>query len=247
MAGFLKTRQFVTIRTMLGFLLSFALAALPGILFILYFLNLDRRRPEPRGLVVKAVLYGFAAVIPAALIELLLDSFVSPLIPSIPWLKPAIQAFFFVALVEEGLKYFFVRRFIFNRPEFDEVADGIVYSVCVSMGFAMVENLIYGFGEDYSVLIVRAFTAVPLHAAASGIMGYYIGRTKVFGGNYLRRGLLWAIVIHGIYDLFLFVKGPLAFLVLPVVVAGMIALKWLFDNALYLDRYGHGKRKRSLS
>jgi RsiW-degrading membrane proteinase PrsW (M82 family) len=55
--------------------------------------------------------------------------------------------------------------------------------------------------------ILRALTAVPGHACLGAILGYYVGQA-VFGDGGRRdllRGLMLAILLHGLYDLPLFV------------------------------------------
>jgi protease PrsW len=211
--------------------LSLCLAALPAFLILLYFRRLDRARPEPIGLIGRSVLYGFIAVMPAAAIELGIG-LVAPERQSIS--SRLFYAFAVAGLVEESVKLFFIRRYLFNRREFDERADGIVYAICVSMGFAFVENLLYGY-RDTSVLIARSVSAVPGHALFSGIMGYYIGLSKIEArrDGALARGLAWAVILHGLYDFFLFAGLGLA--IIPLLVAGWAALVRLFKKASRSD------------
>ena len=59
---------------------------------------------------------------------------------------------------------------------------------------------------------IRALFAVALHASASGIMGYYIGKAKfskspVEERNYIIKGLCLAIAIHGLYDFIAIIEG----------------------------------------
>ena len=151
------------------------LAALPAAVLLAWFRRQDRARPEPVGLLGRSVFYGFLATVPAAALEILLLR-VGPGRPRL--LAAAFDAFVVAGLVEEGVKFFFVRRYLLRRPEFDERMDGILYAVCVSLGFAFAENVLYGYA-DSTVLFFRAFTAVPMHAAVTGIMGYWIGRAKI--------------------------------------------------------------------
>lgn len=209
------------------------LAALPAIVLMVYFYRQDSLKSEPVGLIGKSVLFGFLAVIPAVGIEMFLDRFTPPGV-----LGAVFQAFFVAGLVEESVKYFFVKRYLFKRPEFDECMDGIVYTVCVSLGFAFVENIFYGI-SNRNALLIRAFTAVPMHAIASGIMGYFIGRAKVTKaenpGSLSLRGLFWAVVVHGFYDVFLFLGGLSALFSLFVLLSGWFALRHLVKSARQID------------
>ena len=214
-------------------LLSLAAAALPALLLIAHFVKLDRARPEPVGLIGKSVLYGFLAVLPAAALELGAER----LVPAPAGFAGILfESFCVAALIEEGVKLYFLRRYLYRRAEFDEVADGIVYAICVSLGFAFVENFLYGY-RDLRVLFVRAFTAVPGHAVFSGVMGYYLGLSKLEPGRGRAwiAGLAWAILLHGLYDLLLMTESLASLLVLPLLAAGWAALARLFRAARAAD------------
>ncbi len=214
-------------------LASLGLAALPAALILGYFFRLDRARPEPVGLIGRSVLYGFLAVIPAAILEYAIDAFGPQ--PSGP-AGSLYEAFLVAALVEESAKLYFLRHYLFRRKEFDERVDGIVYAVCVSLGFAFVENFMYGY-KDWSILVVRSFTAVPGHALFAGVMGYYLGIAKLERGKsgYWKRGLAWAILLHGIYDWLIMSGGALALLVLPFLGLGFLVLRRLFARSKEMD------------
>jgi RsiW-degrading membrane proteinase PrsW (M82 family) len=224
---------------MFALLAAFALSAAPAALLLWYFYRLDAAKPEPIGLIGKSFLLGFIAVAPAAFVELLLQSAFT--IPSGP-LGAALEAFLMAAAVEESAKFFFVRRYLDRRPEFDERSDGVIYTISVSLGFALVENFLYGYA-DLRILLFRAFTAVPLHAVASGIMGYYLGLAKLGDlpetrgspASLRARGLASAILIHGLYDFLLLSRGLASLLVLPLLIIGWRVLVRLYRRALSAD------------
>lgn len=224
---------------MLHLVLALALSAAPALVLLFWVHRRDKARPEPLGLVWKSALYGFLAVIPAAAIEILLGGVLDP--SSTPGGR-FLQAFLIAGLVEEGVKLVFLRVYLFRRPEFDERMDGIVYAICVSLGFAFVENFLYGY-RDTSLLILRGFTSVPLHAIATGIMGYWLGRAKIDGvrdgdpraRKVWKRGLLLAVGFHGLYDFLLLTGSLAALLVFPLLILGWLGLNRLARKALALD------------
>lgn len=124
----------------------------------------------------------------------------------------AIYAFLGVALIEEGIKFLMMRWAIWRLPAFDEPLDGIIYSVMISMGFAVTENVLYVFNSDtygiaYRTVLIRAFTAVPAHATFAILMGFFLGLAKCIPNkSYWLQvlGLFTAILFHGLYDFFLF-------------------------------------------
>ena len=213
-------------------ILNVALAAIPSFALVLYFYLKDKDKREPPILVLKAFILGFFAVLPAILLELALEK-AGKLLGSPGFI--VIRAFIVVALVEEGVKLLIVRLFLYDREEFDEVTDGIVYTITASLGFAFFENILYSFGPPL-VLIIRGITAVPLHATASGILGYYIGRTKLTEKPRIATGLSIAVLIHGTYDLLLFSESLFSLLVIPLLIGSGIALMRLFKKAMTMDR-----------
>ncbi|MBN1241277.1 MAG: PrsW family intramembrane metalloprotease [Spirochaetales bacterium] len=222
---------------MRDFLFNIVLAALPAAALIGWAIFRDRERPEPVGALLKAVAFGFIATLPAIFIEPFAD------LPSyrLPWpLDAAWRAFVVAALVEEGLKFALVRLWIFRSKAFDEVMDGIVYTMCVSLGFAFVENALYGYADRW-ILLLRAFTAVPMHAAASGLMGWRLGlaridRDPVIARRHAAAGLAVAVLVHGLYDFAVF-SGPAVAWAAPLVVAvAWFALLRRFRRARDLDR-----------
>ena len=154
-----------------------------------------------------------------------------------------IEAFLVAALIEEGLKLAFLRRWLWKSREFDEAADGIVYAVAVSLGFAVVENFIYTWHRP-ELLIIRSLTAVPLHALASGLMGYWLGIEKLREREGERnglprggwaRGLAIAVFVHGSYDFLLLGGGAPALLVLPLLLVSFFILRKRFAIARRID------------
>ncbi len=117
-----------------------------------------------------------------------------------------------------------------NSKNFNEENDGIVYAGTASLGFALAENILYVLRDIHSgfvVGIMRALTSIPLHTFCGVIMGYYIGLAK-FADNrtktvqYITRGLVIAIAVHGIYDTFALLGNTTALVLMPIVIACFI-------------------------
>ena len=208
------------------------LAVIPAVFLVILFYRRDSQKREPGGLIWRTFLLGFFSVLPALFLEIFLEP-LSAL--SSGWGRRAFQAFIVAGVVEEGIKLAVVRWYIFPKSSFDEVNDGIVYTITASMGFACFENIMYSFGPA-STILIRGFTAVPLHAFASGIMGYYLGKARFSRGNFIRQGFFWAVCIHGLYDFFLFSGGLMSLLVFPLLLIAGRILFMLNRRALSEDR-----------
>ena len=181
--------------------MNLILAIVPPILIAYYVYQQDKFDREPKGLIIKSFLFGCLSVIPILILEIIFNQNLFP--------NLFIYMFCGVALVEEGMKYFFLKKYLFNRPEFNEPLDGIVYAVMVSLGFATVENISYVLGaqeQGANVAILRMFSAIPLHAACGVIMGYFVGMAKFNKDNcniLLLIGVLIPTLVHAIYNYFL--------------------------------------------
>ena len=179
-------------------------ALLPAILLWMYIWKKDTQK-EPTSWLVKAVAWGVAIVIPVAIVEGGLESmlFGDNGKPSTLF-DTSIMAFLVAALPEELFKLFALWLVLRKNPYFDEHFDGIVYAVCVGLGFAAFENVMYVFGNDdwLSTAVLRAFLSVPGHYAFAILMGYYYS-VYHFADHSLKVAvcvLLMPILAHGIYD-----------------------------------------------
>lgn len=213
-------------------LINIALAAVPSIVLVVYFYRRDSRKPEPVTLIWRTFLIGFLSVIPAGVAEQLTDTVLVPY--GAPY-AVYVRSFVVAGLIEELSKFLVVRLFIYRRGEFDEVTDGIVYTVTAGLGFAFFENILYSAGPT-SVILLRGVTAVPLHAVTAGLLGYFIGRSRFLPRPVFGRGILLATGVHGLYDLLLFSQTLVAFLVIPLIIVSYLFLGALWRKAVTLDR-----------
>ncbi len=185
-------------------------ALLPILLLLAFILLKDREQPEPPGQLLKAFAFGVLSVIPALLFVWLLRRVgVVPEEVQTLW-GAVLKSFCAAAIPEELAKLLMLWLALRKNPFFDEHMDGIVYAVCVSLGFAATENVFYliSNAEQYMrVGIVRALFAVPGHFCDGVLMGYYYS-LAVFAIHSRRRYrffiILAPVLAHGVYDSFLF-------------------------------------------
>jgi protease PrsW len=217
------------------YLILGGLSFLPALLILRAFLKRDSQKAEPTGLIAKTFFLGILSIIPALVMESVL-SLGTSLIPPM-WLN-LFRAFLVAGLCEEAVKMWVVRGYSARRSGFDEITDGIVYSVTAGLGFAFYENMMYGMSATnlWAVLLFRGITSVPLHALSSGFMGYYIGKSYFGNRDYFGRGLLIAVLIHGLYDFILFSPALYNWLIVPLLVILYPLLFRLMAKARKEDR-----------
>jgi RsiW-degrading membrane proteinase PrsW (M82 family) len=189
-----------------GFLLLLLASALaPSAALLYYFYMRDKYEKEPRKYLLRAFLLGGAIVVPVLFVEMTLNIFD---MADSSLLSAGYSAFVVAGLVEEAFKYLLFFLYIWKHREFDEMVDGIVYSVFISLGFATVENIAYVLSSGFNTALIRSLTAVPAHALFGVAMGYYLGIAKFvspkYQRKYIRLGFLIPVLLHGVYDFILF-------------------------------------------
>jgi len=226
-------------------MISFVMAVIPSVYLVCYYYRQDKQKTEPKGLVVKIFLLGILYVIPVIFLELLAGLF-SRLFLGSPILFCLVRAFIVAGLCEEFIKLMVVKKYAYNNVHFDEVMDGILYTVAASLGFACLENILYVMSTNLQTAVIRAVLAVPMHAGCSGLMGYYIGKAKFAQSkkeekNLIYKGLGIAVLLHGLYDFCIFISPILGaafgLLTFPIVILTLLSLKTKIKMAIDEDIY----------
>ena len=182
---------------------------------------------EPTPMIIKTFLIGVAIIIPAGF----LNSFI--------WSWQVTSGYdlsFLAGFTEEPLKFLAFILFVYSKADFDEPMDAIVYGTVISLGFATYENIEYVYflysDQSLEIAILRAISAIPLHASCGVIMGYYIGLYTFKGSNkYLIQALFIPIVIHAVYN---FLTGFglifLGYLVGVIFFANILHKRYVFEQ-----------------
>lgn len=182
----------------------------PALLLILYIYFADHLQREPLQQLKRAVGFGVGSLFVSLFFSTLLEAVGLDLDGQLTGMEAALnQAFFGAAIPEECAKLLMLWLVTMRNPHFDEHMDGIVYSVCVGMGFAGCENVMYvmGAGDEWlSVGVIRAMLSVPGHYYNAVMMGYYYSLVR-FDAQHRTFNvllmLLTPILAHGIFDFFL--------------------------------------------
>ena len=184
--------------------IKYLAALLPPILLLLFVWHKDATK-EPFRQLLKAVIFGALICIPAVFWESFMGTLLFNGEEPTTIFGTTLNAFLCAAVPEETLKLIALWLVLRRNPYFDEHFDGIVYAVCVSLGFAAVENVGYVLNHEeawVSVAVTRALMAVPGHYAFAVFMGYYYSMY-----HFVRHDattaisiLLVPVLAHGIYD-----------------------------------------------
>ena len=188
-------------------MISVALTFLPSLTILFFIIKSDKFR-EPVKLIVEAFILGCLICFPAGLLNNLLI-----------WSTGDPDSFSFLAgLTEESLKFLALSIFIRPKSEFNEPMDAVVYGTLISLGFATFENYeyVYVYFDNIpplEIAILRALTAIPLHASCGIIMGCFLGMHVFRNSNFaIFKAILYPIIFHGMYN-YLVGKNLLLFLI----------------------------------
>lgn len=229
-----------------------ALAVIPGILIIAYVYKKDKVEKEPVGLVIRTIIAGGISCILAGMLESA-EAQVLPQYPQGTLQYALLTSFAMAALCEETVKYIAMRIFTWKYPGFNYRFDGIVYGVASAVGFAILENVMYVTQYGFETGIVRAFTAVPLHASCGVFMGVFYAYSKqaaILGKSpapYTLLALLVPMLLHGVYDTMAFMgqAGTMPLLVL-VVIMYVVVIRTINKMSAEDYRSGFYPRARSI-
>lgn len=190
-------------------------ALLPVFVLLIYIYVQDKKDPEPVRLLFKGVFFGILSALLVILVVGLLQPLALLGLSADTPVGAFAQAFLEAAIPEECAKCLMLWLLLRKNRYFDQRLDGIVYAVCVGMGFAGFENILYLISNLDSLAVVgtmRGIFSVPGHFFFAVAMGYYVSLAR-FSRNFFKRGyyriltLLVPIVLHVIYDAILMVSN----------------------------------------
>ena len=183
-------------------------AILPSLFLIYKVYQWDKTEKEPKGLLLSLFILGALSILPAVFFELVGTRILLSFFEENSFWMVIAMFILVVGPVEEGLKYFFLKKRSWKHKAFDSMFDGIIYALVVSMGFALFENIGYVQQMGLYAAFIRALTAIPAHATFSVFMGIWYayakqcenrGDIKGMKSN-LTKAFLIPACIHGIYD-----------------------------------------------
>lgn len=195
-------------------LLKILLGILPAAILVIFIYFRDKYQHEPIKQILKGVLYGILVSIVIFPIEIVLGlALSSPLLTGATTYTVAeafSSGFIVAAIPEESIKLLFLWLLLHRNKYFDENVDGIVYAVCIGMGFAAIENVLYLFSpNEYGLgttAILRALFATPMHYMCAVVMGYFYSKTHFTECKWWVKAsvIIAPVLIHGIYDSLVF-------------------------------------------
>lgn len=218
-----------------------AISIIPCLIWLAFFYFQDRYDREPLPTIAKTFGLGALMTLPALILNTVLGSIVYLVFGSAlgDQVGQATMFFLVVGPVEETLKFLAVYSYAYRRPEFDEPADGAVYSAASALGFAAAENVLYLARSSDWIILLRGPISNPGHAFFAACWGMAMSRAKSAPNlpgrraSILLAGLAAAASLHGLFDTLLALSpliGGLA--VAGLVLAFMIAMFIFVEHSI---------------
>jgi len=184
------------------------LGFIPGIIWLLFFLQEDSKRTEPKRLIIATFIWGGLSTFLVLPIQIVAKHYLlaGGIASANPWHVLTL------AIIEEVVKFLTVFFLILGRKEFDEPIDAMIYMVVAALGFVTVENVATVLRATLvpELLTLRFIGATLLHALASGLVGYYWARgiMRCAIWKYVAYGIAIASVFHAIFNYLMVIWGP---------------------------------------
>ncbi|MBU2159226.1 PrsW family intramembrane metalloprotease [Patescibacteria group bacterium] len=218
-------------------LFAFLGGVLPAMVWLYFLLKEDTRCPEPRTMIMLAVLVGAIAVPIVLPLERLA-------ILALPAGIPVIIAW---AAIEETVKYALAAAVVLWRKSVNESVDMVIYMLTVALGFAALENVLFLIApfsggnilEGFLTGNLRFVGSTLLHVIASSTIGFAMAfafmKPRWVRTVYTSVGLILAIALHALFN-FLIIDGNGSYTLFAffIVWSGAVVFFALFELLKYI-------------
>lgn len=226
------------------------IAILPALVLCGYVFYKDRVEKEPVGLL--AILFGAGALsfIPSVFIEHIILKYLDTAFGVLKSISAegivtftsaktkaaylALCAFLGFSVIRILLQWLVVFLITFKNKNFNYLFDGVVYSVFVSLGFTVSENIRFLLQNDTELLLPKLISSVPYGLLSGIIMGYFYTMWHMrFAANKIENKLLksGAVEKDNIKSSALWF---VASIFVPVLISGLYCLSGIVTNEIVL-------------
>ncbi len=178
------------------------IGVLPILTYVIYIYFRDEYKPEP--IITLFIAATLGCITSYILAFLFYDKEIFPsFYPYWEWSKCWDIGFTKIALPSEVSKFIVLQIFLFFNKDNDEHIDGIIYSVCIALGFLFFQNYLFlehSKYEWYINAVIIIFIFIPAHYTYGVLMGYFTALSRWKNLLYLLPTLVIPTFVHGLYS-----------------------------------------------
>jgi len=213
---------------------------LPIVLWLIFFLWQDIKKPEPLRWIGILFLLGMAITPFVWFLEnYFIDLLQIDINVALPFFVSAF-VYLVVAGIEELAKFFSAALLLRKNKYFDEAIDAMIYLIVLGLGFGVVENILISYQEissgghflsTFQIITLRFIGANLLHALSCGLIGFFWALKLVTGKKkHLGIGLTLGILLHWVFNIAIInLGGDAVFLVSLILFLVGVVVLWAFD------------------
>jgi RsiW-degrading membrane proteinase PrsW (M82 family) len=220
---------------------AFLGGVLPAFIWLYFLLKEDARCPEPRHMIIIAVIAGMIAVPLALPLEHLA---VTSLPIELP--PPGLSVILVWAIIEEVLKYALAAFLVLWRRDVNESVDLVVYMITVALGFAAIENMLFliqplaegHLAAGIATQNLRFIGSTLVHVVSSSCVGFALAfaykKHKPVRALAVSVGLILAIALHASFNFLIILRdGSNTLTAFFVIWTGAVVFLALFEILKY--------------
>jgi RsiW-degrading membrane proteinase PrsW (M82 family) len=221
---------------------AFLGGVLPAMIWLYFLLKEDSRCPEPRHMIIIAIIAGMLGV-----------PLVLPLehwaVSALPSMDPSPGAYVIIAwaTIEETMKYALAAVLVLWRRYVNESVDLVIYMITVALGFAAIENMLFliqplatgHLADGIVTQNLRFIGSTLVHVVSSAAVGFALAFS--FTLNRTARtfaaaaGLILAIALHAVFNFLIIMRdGSHTLSAFFIVWTGAVVFLALFEILKYV-------------
>ncbi len=220
---------------------SFLGGVLPAMIWLYFLLKEDSRCPEPRHMIIIAVLAGMIAVplvLPLEHIAIITLPKADP--------GPGTSVLIAWATIEETAKYALAAILVLWRRWVNESVDFVIYMITVALGFAAIENMLFliqplaqgHIAASIATENLRFVGSTLVHVISSAAVGFALAFSfklnRTLRAFAAAAGLVLAIALHSLFNFLIIMRdGSHTLLAFFIVWTGAVVFLALFEILKY--------------
>lgn len=226
-------------------LFTFSLTFIPVLVTLLIYLKVIRKL-HAQKIIFETFVWGLFYATLLSVTALIVQDIVS--------IQEYNKSLLFISILIEKLGAFLILNKILKQKESEiSVQRFVLLGMVFGLGFSTLENFTYSITHGKSIILVRLFSAVPMHVTSCGVMGYFSGvalsvQSPIQRRFYFGLSFFIALFFHVTFDFLLYVGGFWTYMIGPLLVFLIFYSEYLMaSSSIYPNSGELGEQKLNLN